>query len=257
MVFDFFGSKKKVIIGMAHIGAMPGSPLYDEKGGMQKLIDGVAADIERLQAGGVDAIMFGNENDRPYAGEHQRLIDQRTWDRVHSILQQSPRLRAANTRSETPALLKGLLYGEDGAAFSPTHTRKGDRLYRYYVSQTVLKYGAGTCPVPRVPAAEIEAAVIDQLRAMLRAPEVVVATWKAARVETEEVSEAEVREALIALDPLWVQLFPAEQARVIQLLIERVEVGTSGLRIHIRDSGLTQMVTEVGTVTAKNRKEAA
>ena len=60
MVFEFFGSKKKVI------GAMPGSPLYDEKGGMQKLIDGVAADIERLQAGGVDAIMFGNENDRPY-----------------------------------------------------------------------------------------------------------------------------------------------------------------------------------------------
>jgi membrane complex biogenesis BtpA family protein len=51
---------------MAHIGAMPGSPLYDEKGGMQKLIDGVAADIEKLQAGGVDAIMFGNENDRPY-----------------------------------------------------------------------------------------------------------------------------------------------------------------------------------------------
>ena len=66
MVFDFFGSKKKVIIAMAHIGAMPGSPLYDEKGGMQKLIDGVAADIEKLQAGGVDAIMFGNENDRPY-----------------------------------------------------------------------------------------------------------------------------------------------------------------------------------------------
>ena len=39
MVFDFFGSKKKVIIAMAHIGAMPGSPLYDEKGGMQKLIE--------------------------------------------------------------------------------------------------------------------------------------------------------------------------------------------------------------------------
>ena len=66
MIFDFFGSKKKVIIAMAHIGAMPGSPLYDEKSGMQKLIDGVAADIEKLQAGGVDAIMFGNENDRPY-----------------------------------------------------------------------------------------------------------------------------------------------------------------------------------------------
>ena len=118
------------------------------------------------------------------------------------ILQQSPRLRAANTRSETPALLKGLLFGEDGAAFSPTHTRKGDRLYRYYVSQTVLKHGAGACSVPRVPAAEIEAAVIDQIRGMLRAPEVVVATWRAAQPECEGLQEDEVREALAALDPL-------------------------------------------------------
>ena len=66
MIFDFFGNKKKAVIAMAHIGAMPGSPLYDSTGGMNKLIDAVSADIEKLQDGGVDAIMFGNENDRPY-----------------------------------------------------------------------------------------------------------------------------------------------------------------------------------------------
>ena len=192
-----------------------------------------------------------------YAGEHQRLIDQRTWDRVHSILQQSPRLRAANTRRETPALLKGLLYGPDGAAFSPTHTSKGDRLYRYYVSQTVLKHGAGKCPVARVPAAEIEAAVIDQIRGMLRAPEVVVASWRAAQPECEGLQEDEVREALAALDPLWAELFPAEQARIIQLLIERVDIGTNGLKLRFRDKGLAQMVAEVGSMTGKNRRAAA
>jgi membrane complex biogenesis BtpA family protein len=66
MVFEFFGDKKKVIISMAHIGALPGSPNYDAKGGVQKLIDDVMDDIRALQEGGVDAIMFGNENDRPY-----------------------------------------------------------------------------------------------------------------------------------------------------------------------------------------------
>lgn len=66
MIFDFFGSKKKAVIAMAHIGALPGSPLYDADGGLDKLIEGVLADVEKLQAGGVDAIMFGNENDRPY-----------------------------------------------------------------------------------------------------------------------------------------------------------------------------------------------
>lgn len=66
MIFDFFGDKKKAVISMAHIGAMPGSPLYDADGGIDKLIEGVLSDIEKLQDGGVDAIMFGNENDRPY-----------------------------------------------------------------------------------------------------------------------------------------------------------------------------------------------
>jgi hypothetical protein len=66
MVFDVFGDKRKVVIAMAHIGALPGSPLYDADGGVAKLVDGVLADIAKLQDGGVDAIMFGNENDRPY-----------------------------------------------------------------------------------------------------------------------------------------------------------------------------------------------
>ena len=66
MVFDCFGSRRKVVIAMAHIGALPGTPLYDAAGGMNKLIEGVARDVEKLQAGGVHGIMFGNENDRPY-----------------------------------------------------------------------------------------------------------------------------------------------------------------------------------------------
>ena len=103
-------------------------------------------------------------------GTAEAIISQHLWDDVHAILQESPRKRASNTRAQTPALLKGLLYGPDGAAFSPTHTRKGDRLYRYYVSQTVLKHGAGACPIGRVPAAEVEAAVIDQLRMVFRSP---------------------------------------------------------------------------------------
>lgn len=66
MVFDFFGPKPKAVIAMAHIGALPGAPLYDSDGGMDKLINAAGQDIEKLQDSGVDAIMFGNENDRPY-----------------------------------------------------------------------------------------------------------------------------------------------------------------------------------------------
>jgi membrane complex biogenesis BtpA family protein len=66
MPFDFLGGRSKIVIAMAHIGALPGTPLYDSSGGMNRLIDEVARDVEKLQQGGVHAIMFGNENDRPY-----------------------------------------------------------------------------------------------------------------------------------------------------------------------------------------------
>ena len=118
-------------------------------------------------------------------------------------------------------------------------------MYRYYVSQTVLKHGAGACPVGRVPAGEIEAAVINQLRAVFRQPEIVAGTWKAARAHTDAIAEADARAALQQLDPLWDQLFPAEQARIVALLVERVEVGTDGLNVRLRVDGLTGLVSEM------------
>ena len=56
----------QTVIAMAHVPALPGAPDYDSQMGMQKLHDWVARDVEALQTGGVDAIMFGNEFDRPY-----------------------------------------------------------------------------------------------------------------------------------------------------------------------------------------------
>jgi site-specific DNA recombinase len=180
-----------------------------------------------------------------YPGEHAPIIDRGDWDKVHSILTESPRTRAARTRADTPALLKGLLYGPDGAAFSPTHTRKGGRLYRYYVSQTVLKHGAGSCPVGRVPAGEIEAAVIDQLRVVFRQPEIIAGTWKAACAHTDTIRETDAREALMRLDPLWDELFPVEQARIVALLVARVDIGTAGLDVRLRVDGLTGLASEL------------
>ncbi len=62
---DLFGTDKP-IIGMAHLPPLPGAPGYDRDRGIQGLIDWVAADLEALTAGGVDAVLFGNEGDRPY-----------------------------------------------------------------------------------------------------------------------------------------------------------------------------------------------
>ncbi|MGL5010438.1 MAG: BtpA/SgcQ family protein, partial [Paracoccaceae bacterium] len=60
-----FGGGKPVI-AMVHLGAMPGTPLYDADRGVAGIVAGARADLQALQAAGVDAVMFGNENDRPY-----------------------------------------------------------------------------------------------------------------------------------------------------------------------------------------------
>ncbi|WP_425039486.1 BtpA/SgcQ family protein [Primorskyibacter sp. S187A] len=60
-----FGETKPVI-GMVHIGALPGSPLFDPA---LDLVAAARADLLALQEAGFDAVMFGNENDRPYEFE--------------------------------------------------------------------------------------------------------------------------------------------------------------------------------------------
>lgn len=56
---------------------------------------------------------------------------------------------------------------------------------------------------------------------------------------------------------MWAELFPAEQARIIQLLVERVTIGTDRLSIRLRDKGLAQMVTEMSNLAGSKRKAAA
>jgi site-specific DNA recombinase len=113
------------------------------------------------------------------------------------------------------------------------------------ISTDVLKAGVDACLVRRVPVREIEATVIDQVRALIRTPEIVVRTWRAARVEDGTISENDVLEALQRLDPVWGELFPAEQARILQLLVERVDVSLDGIDIRLRTDGLTSLVADL------------
>jgi DNA invertase Pin-like site-specific DNA recombinase len=191
-----------------------------------------------------------------YPGEHDAIVSQTLWDRVHSVLAESPRRRGARNRAQTPALLKGLIFGPTGCAMTPTHTRRGGKLYRYYVSTDVLKRDAENCTVRRVPAAEIERAVVDQLRVLLRSPEILVRTWRTARASSSDLTENDIRIALERFEPLWDELFPVEQARIVRLLVERVDVSEQGADIRLRTEGLTTVIAELGIVQPEKRRAA-
>lgn len=100
-------------------------------------------------------------------------------------------------------------------------------------------------PIGRVPAGDLETAVIQQLRAVFRQPKIVAATWKAARAYDASITDADATAALQRLDPLWDELFPGEQARIVGLLVERVDIATDALDVRLRMDGLSGLAREM------------
>jgi len=230
--------------------------------------------------------------DQHYPGEHEAIVTRDVFDRVQAILEENYRCRANRARTKTPALLKGLIRcGHCDCSMGPTFTKKDGKTYRYYVCIQATKKGWDTCPVKNVAAGEIEDAVIDQLRAVFRSPELIAATYRATtaqreaeitRMENERgdlkkhleresdpavlvdtqnriteidhllrslrkhiIEELEVADALRQLDPFWDELFPVEQARIVQLLIDRVVVNPDGITVRFRSDGLSTIAVEL------------
>jgi hypothetical protein len=138
---------------------------------------------------------------------------------------------------------------------TPAHTRKGGKLYRYYVSTDVLRSGARASPIERIAAAQLERVVIEQIKFLLQSPEIIVAAWRAARKTLNSLTEREVAQELRRFDNLWGELFPAEQARIIQLLVQRVDVSKTGAEITLRVEGLSTILQDLQSAT--QRRDAA
>lgn len=189
-------------------------------------------------------------------GEHEAIIDRPLWDKVEKILAVNPGTRSRQNAATTPSMLKGRLFGHDGRAMSPSHTRRKGKLYRYYVSQTELKLGAGSGFAPRVPAAEIETAVVRQLHDLIRTPEVLAEAVHAVRGLGLPIGEMEMRSAIMELDLLWDQLFPGEQARIVQLLVERVDLGVDSMSIKVHANGIADLVHEMGAMKQQELEAA-
>ncbi|KAF0112979.1 MAG: site-specific recombinases/DNA [Rhodospirillaceae bacterium] len=96
-----------------------------------------------------------------------------------------------------------------------------------------------------IPAAEAEAAVVAHLHRMVRSPEVAVRTWRTLRETDATIAERDVRAALARLDKVWDELFPAEQNRLLQIMVQKVVLSPESLDIHFRSEGLDTVVGEL------------
>ncbi|MGA3844079.1 recombinase family protein [Ralstonia nicotianae] len=192
---------------------------------------------------------------KSFPGQHEAIVTQAQWDAAHALIASDARdrTRATMDREREPILLRGLLYASDGERLVPTYTLKKGKKYRYYAPVRQRRLGAWASRHGSLPAGPIEELVIEQIVGALSAPHVVQAVWDHVRATQPNLSEPEVVLPMRRLATVWQQLFPVEQCRLAQLLIERVVIADGGLEIVWRDAGWAELAGELmpGTIGAE------
>jgi len=121
-----------------------------------------------------------------YPGEHEAILDRRQWDEAQRIMADNYHARADKTRQKVQALLTGIVRcGHCGKAMGASHTKRRGRRYRYYVCNHAEKNGYDACPVKSVAAGQIEGAVKERIRVILRSPDLVARTFREVQAQAE------------------------------------------------------------------------
>jgi site-specific DNA recombinase len=164
-----------------------------------------------------------------HAGEHQAIIPPDLWQQVQDLLhQKSP---ATTARTESHALLKGILRCKPcGFAMTPAFaSKKGGKRYRLYACVNALKRGRQVCPSRYLPALAIERMVIEQIREL-------------AKSKRTSSGANDILARFLDLST-WDSLPAAEQAGLVQRLVQRVEYdgceGKVAITFHPLDNHLS------------------
>jgi len=175
-----------------------------------------------------------------YPGLHDAIIDEQLWDEVQKILSENRVERTVQSMATAPSLLAGLVYDASGERMSPTHAKKKGRRYRYYVSQSLIKgrRPSASKAACRVPAADFETIVDEQICAMLR-DEIFI---------YEIVGDATVaqRKSLIEqaanLAMRWEKLSAGNRRAILKVLLDRIIIQPKYIDIKIRINAIAEIV---------------
>jgi site-specific DNA recombinase len=228
-----------------------------------------------------------------FPGEHDAIVDEALWTKVHELLRSNGRAGGMLVRNKYGALLKGLVHcGPCGLTMGHTTANKGkDRVYRYYVCYKAQKQGWDACPCRSLPAEQIEGFVVEQIKRIGKDPALLSLTLAKCReqvagqraaaegelaglerdlarlhadlgrtapeagrnahaatrlaelhekvrkaedrarvlrrevgeADAAEITKAEVDAALGEFDGVWSRLSPKEQAKLMRMLVQRVD----------------------------------
>ena len=165
-----------------------------------------------------------------YPGQHPPMVARSLWEKAQELLQLHTVRTPGKPNGSLISPLLGKLFDETGERLTPSHAVKGNRRYRYYVSRSLLKSGAGhNANGWRIPALEIEQKLAVALAAMLDDRTAIIH-------ELDRDFDAAKIQSVLKTTAQWSARLRAEEERPNALgsLVERCELAKEGIRFSVR-----------------------
>jgi site-specific DNA recombinase len=178
-----------------------------------------------------------------YRGEHEAIISLDLWERVQTQLKSTHQGRRTGLETASPSFLVGLLRNEDGRRFTPSHTLRRGKRYRYYFCQPSANAGKGSYPTAiRLPAREIETLVVKRLREFLTSStEVMDELGNSAGAP---VLLKELIGAAAQMSTRLLTMLSAEQTATLRKIVKRVVVRAKSIDLLVSRSALQRLLTD-------------
>jgi hypothetical protein len=175
---------------------------------------------------------------RWYPGQHPAIVSKEVFETAQARLSSHYQGRRNGVRAGSQSLLVGLLRDEQGNRFTPSHTAKNGKRYRYYVSQAAIRNGSkGAVGTIRLPANEIEKHVLADLRSFLQSEQAIFDQLMDSN--DPPVTAQKLLKTAQNLAARWKLLQPVEVHGIARSLIHQVVVQLDGaIRILLSKSRL-------------------
>jgi len=184
-----------------------------------------------------------SHRDQSYPGEHQAIIQKELWDRVQTQLRSDNQGRRTGLSANSPSLLTGLLQDAEGSRFTPSHTVKNGKRYRYYSCRPkITDSGSAPSKVFALPAHDIEKQVLSGLQSFLESTQHVMdelITPEDSPSLTEHLISGSMKMASV-----WSSALPAEVYEFVRAVVQRVVVHNDRVEIKVKKRALRSALTE-------------
>ncbi len=163
----------------------------------------------------------------PYPGQQPAIIDLDLWQAVQERLASNLRGHRTRSNAAAPSLLTGLVFDEQGVRLTPSHAKNGARRYRYYIHP--VEASGGETPALRIPAQELEGAVLMALAGLLRDESRLMGLMEGVGAD---VARSRLRDAAVLATRL--ETGSADRIDRLRQLVARITVGTDSIEIAVR-----------------------